>query len=66
MGVGTYWGQVKDIFGEVKFANIPVKYLSNHKVLILQKAPGAYIVGAIATAIVAYVLKKTAKKKEAK
>ena len=66
MGVGTYWGQVKDIFGEVKFANIPVKYFSNHKVLILQKAPGAYIVGAIATAIVAYVLKKTAKKKEAK
>ena len=66
MGVGTYWGQVKDIFGEVKFANIPVKYFSNHKVLILQKAPGAYIVGSIATAIVAYILKKTAKKKEAK
>lgn len=66
MGIGTYWGQVRDIFGEVKFANISVKYFSNHKVLILQKAPGAYMLGAIATALVAFILKKTGKKKEAK
>ena len=50
-------GQVKDI---------PVKFFADNKVLILQKAPGAFMVGSIVTALVAFVLKKTGKNKEAK
>ena len=57
LGVGVYLGQVKDI---------PVNYFANNKILILQKAPGAFIVASIVTAIVAFVLKKTGKNKEAK
>ena len=57
MGVGTFLGQVKDI---------PVKFFADNKVLILQKAPGAFMVGSIVTALVAFVLKKTGKNKEAK
>ena len=57
LGVGVYLGQVKDI---------SVNYFANNKILILQKAPGAFIVASIVTAIVAFVLKKTDKNKEAK
>lgn len=66
MGAGTYLGAVKDAAGVSKLSNIPVKYFSANKVLILQKAPGAFILGSIVTAFVAFVLKKTAKNKEVK
>ena len=57
-------GSIREIMGAGTYF-IPVKYFSDNKVLILQKAPGAYIIGAIVTALVAFILKKTGKKKEA-
>ena len=57
-------GSIREIMGAGTYF-IPVKYFSDNKVLIIQKAPGAYIIGAIVTALVAFILKKTGKKKEA-
>ena len=50
LGVGT-WGRL---------------VLFSSKAQIFQKAPGAYMTGAVATAVVAFIVKKSTKKKEAK
>ena len=51
--------------GEIKLLSLSSIYLAANKLQILQKAPGAFMMASIVTAVVAFIVKKTGKKKEA-
>ena len=51
--------------GEIKLLSLSSSYLAANKFQILQKAPGAFMMASIVTAVVAFIVKKTGKKKEA-
>ena len=60
-------GAVRELLGvgEIKLLSLSSSYLAANKFQILQKAPGAFMMASIVTAIVAFIVKKTGKKKEA-
>ena len=60
-------GAVRELLGvgEIKLLSLSSSYLSANKFQILQKAPGAFMMASIVTAVVAFIVKKTGKKKEA-
>ena len=60
-------GAVRELLGvgEIKLLSLSSSYLAANKFQILQKAPGAFMMGSIVTAVVAFIVKKTGKKKEA-
>ena len=60
-------GAVRELLGvgEIKLLSISSSYLAANKFQILQKAPGAFMMASIVTAVVAFIVKKTGKKKEA-
>lgn len=60
-------GAVRELLGvgEIKLLSLSSSYLAANKFQILQKAPGAFMMASIVTAVVAFVVKKTGKKKEA-
>ena len=60
-------GAVRELLGvgEIKLLSLSSSYLAANKFQILQKAPGAFMMASIATAVVAFIVKKTGKKKEA-
>ena len=60
-------GAVRELFGvgEIKLLSLSSSYLAANKFQILQKAPGAFMMASIVTAVVAFIVKKTGKKKEA-
>ena len=60
-------GAVRELLGvgEIKLLSLSSSYLAAHKFQILQKAPGAFMMASIVTAVVAFIVKKTGKKKEA-
>ena len=60
-------GAVRELLGvgEIKLLSLSSSYLAANKFQILQKAPGAFIMASIVTAVVAFIVKKTGKKKEA-
>ena len=60
-------GAVREVLGvgEIKLLSLSSSYLAANKFQILQKAPGAFMMASIVTAIVAFIVKKTGKKKEA-
>ena len=51
--------------GEIKLLSLSSSYLAANKFQILQKAPGAFMMASLVTAVVAFIVKKTGKKKEA-
>lgn len=60
-------GAVRELLGvgEIKLLSLSSSYLAANKFQILQKAPGAFMMASIVTAVVAFIVKKTGKKKEA-
>ena len=60
-------GAVRELLGvgEIKLLSLSSSYLAANKFQILQKAPGAFMMASIVTAVVAFIVKKTDKKKEA-
>lgn len=60
-------GAVRELLGvgEIKLLSLSSSYLVANKFQILQKAPGAFMMASIVTAVVAFIVKKTGKKKEA-
>ena len=60
-------GAVREVLGvgEIKLLSLSSSYLAANKFQILQKAPGAFMMASIVTAVVAFIVKKTGKKKEA-
>ena len=60
-------GAVRELsgVGEIKLLSLSSSYLAANKFQILQKAPGAFMMASIVTAVVAFIVKKTGKKKEA-
>ena len=60
-------GSVRELLGvgEIKLLSLSSSYLAANKFQILQKAPGAFMMASIVTAVVAFIVKKTGKKKEA-
>ena len=56
-------GSLREILGAGTWGRL---VLFSSKAQIFQKAPGAYMTGAVATAVVAFIVKKSTKKKEAK
>ena len=60
-------GAVRELLGvgELKLLSLSSSYLAANKFQILQKAPGAFMMASIVTAVVAFIVKKTGKKKEA-
>lgn len=60
-------GAVRELLGvgEIKLLSLSSSYLATNKFQILQKAPGAFMMASIVTAVVAFIVKKTGKKKEA-
>ena len=60
-------GAVRELLGvgEIKLLSLSSSYLTANKFQILQKAPGAFMMASIVTAVVAFIVKKTGKKKEA-
>ena len=60
-------GAVRELLGvgEIKLLSLSSIYLAANKFQILQKAPGAFMMASIVTAVVAFIVKKTGKKKEA-
>ena len=60
-------GAVRELLGvgEIKLWSLSSSYLAANKFQILQKAPGAFMMASIVTAVVAFIVKKTGKKKEA-
>ena len=60
-------GAVRELLGvgEIKLLSLSSSYIAANKFQILQKAPGAFMMASIVTAIVAFIVKKTGKKKEA-
>ena len=53
MGLGTLWGNTEGAI---------LEYFAGHKVQILQKAPGAFMVASIVLALVSFILRKIEKK----
>ena len=60
-------GAVRELLGvgEIKLLSLSSSYLAANKFQILQKAPGAFMMASNVTAVVAFIVKKTGKKKEA-
>ena len=60
-------GAVRELLGvgEIKLLSLSSSSLAANKFQILQKAPGAFMMASIVTAVVAFIVKKTGKKKEA-
>ena len=60
-------GAVRELLGvgEIKLLSLSSSYLAANKFQILQKAPGAFMMASSVTAVVAFIVKKTGKKKEA-
>ena len=60
-------GAVRELLGvgEIKLLSLSSSYLAANPFQILQKAPGAFMMASIVTAVVAFIVKKTGKKKEA-
>ena len=60
-------GAVRELLGvgEIKLLSLSSSYLAANKFQILQKAPGAFMMASIVTAVVAFIVNKTGKKKEA-
>ena len=60
-------GAVRELLGvgEIKLLSLSSSYLAANKFQILQKALGAFMMASIVTAVVAFIVKKTGKKKEA-
>ena len=60
-------GAVRELLGvgEIKLLSLSSSYLAANKFQIRQKAPGAFMMASIVTAVVAFIVKKTGKKKEA-
>ena len=60
-------GAVRELLGvgEIKLLSLSSSYLAANKFQIFQKAPGAFMMASIVTAVVAFIVKKTGKKKEA-
>ena len=60
-------GAVRELLGvgEIKLLSLSSSYLAANKFQILQKAPGAFMMASIVAAVVAFIVKKTGKKKEA-
>ena len=60
-------GAVRELLGvgEIKLLSLSSSYLAANKFQILQTAPGAFMMASIVTAVVAFIVKKTGKKKEA-
>ena len=60
-------GAVRELLGvgEIKLLSLSSSYLAANKFQILQKAPGAFMMASIVTAVVAFIVKKTGKKMEA-
>lgn len=60
-------GAVRELLGvgEIKLLSLSSSFLAANKFQILQKAPGAFMMASIVTAVVAFIVKKTGKKKEA-
>ena len=60
-------GAVRELLGvgEIKLLSLSSSFLAANKFQILQKAPGAFMMASIVTAVVAFIVKKTDKKKEA-
>ena len=60
-------GAVRELLGvgEIKLLSLSSSYLAANKFQILQKAPGAFMMASIVTAVVAFIVKKTGKQKEA-
>lgn len=60
-------GAVRELLGvgEIKLLSLSSSYLAANKFQILQKAPGAFMMASIVTAVVSFIVKKTGKKKEA-
>ena len=60
-------GAVRELLGvgEIKLLSLSSSYLAANKFQILQKAPGAFMMASIVTAVVAFIVKKTGKKTEA-
>ena len=59
-------GAVRELLGvgEIKLLSLSSSYLAANKFQILQKAPGAFMMASIVTAVVAFIVKKTGKKKK--
>ena len=57
-------GAVRELLGvgEIKLLSLSSSYLAANKFQILQKAPGAFMMASIVTAVVAFIVKKTGKK----
>ena len=60
-------GAVRELLGvgEIKLLSLSSSYLAANKFQNLQKAPGAFMMASILTAVEAFIVKKTGKKKEA-